>query len=111
MEDNNDILLQQFFAEASRQEIADDGFSRRVINRLPSRVNWLVRLWTAFCVTVGVVLFVVFRGWELVFEHVATLLQPLQSMSPSAQLLLLAATLFGLLFVLAGEVAQAIRYA
>jgi hypothetical protein len=111
MEDNNDILLQQFFAEASRQEIADDGFSRRVINRLPSRVNWLVRLWTVFCVTVGIVLFVVFRGWELVAEHVATLVQPLQSVSPSTQVLLLAATLFGLLFVLVGEVAQAVRCA
>jgi len=111
MEDNNDILLQQFFAEASRQEIADDGFSRRVINRLPSRVNWLVRLWTAFCVIVGVVLFVVFRGWELVAEHVATQLQPLESMSPSTQVLLLAATLFGLLFVLVGEVAESVRCA
>ena len=36
-EDNNDLLLQQFFSEAARQQIADDGFTERVMQALPQQ--------------------------------------------------------------------------
>lgn len=67
----DDELLMQFF-EANKIEIADDGFSRRVMEQLPSRSARLSRIWTAFCWTVGIVLFFVLKGWQqlgLLFEN------------------------------------------
>ena len=44
---DNDKLLRDFFAE-NKQEIADNGFSRRVMHHLPGRSNRLARIWSAF---------------------------------------------------------------
>ena len=49
---DNDKLLKDFFAE-NKREIADNGFSRRVMHHLPDRSNRLARLWTVFVMTVG----------------------------------------------------------
>ena len=54
---DNDKLLKDFFAE-NKREIADNGFSRRVMHHLPDRSNRLARLWTVFVMTVGATLFV-----------------------------------------------------
>ena len=43
---DNDKLLRDFFAE-NKQEIADNGFSRRVMHHLPGRSNHLARIWSA----------------------------------------------------------------
>ena len=64
MTETDNILLEQFFEPARRQEIEDAGFSRRVMNRLPDKAIRLSHWWTASCVTVALVLFVVFKGWE-----------------------------------------------
>ena len=40
---DNDKLLKDFFAE-NKREIADNGFSRRVMHHLPDRSNRLARL-------------------------------------------------------------------
>lgn len=50
MMENNDKLLTSFFAE-HRQEIADNGFSRRVLRHLPDRSHHLAQIWAAFCFT------------------------------------------------------------
>ena len=42
--ENDEKLLKDFFT-ANKQEIADNGFSRRVMHRLPDRSNWLARIW------------------------------------------------------------------
>ncbi len=102
-EDNNDLLLQQFFSEAAQQTIADDGFTERVMRQLPSRINWITRLWTVFCVTVFCALFVVFHGWELLAAHLEVMLRTLAATSFSVNPLMLAVILFGLLFVGVGE--------
>ena len=48
-------------------KVADNGFTERVMQQLPRRDVWqLSRLWTAFCITIAVVLFVLLRGWELI---------------------------------------------
>ena len=47
---DNDKLLKDFFAE-NKREIADNGFSRRVMHQLPDRSNRLARLWTLFVMT------------------------------------------------------------
>ena len=61
MMENDDKLLTSFFAE-HRQEIADNGFSRRVLRHLPDRSRHLAQIWTAFCFTLALVLFVSLDG-------------------------------------------------
>lgn len=60
---DNDKLLRDFFAD-NKQEIADDGFSRRVMHHLPDRTNWLARLWSTFVMAIGLALFVALGGME-----------------------------------------------
>ena len=64
---NNDKLLTSFFAE-HRQEIADNGFSRRVLRHLPDRSRHLAQIWTAFCFTLALVLFVSLDGVQLILD-------------------------------------------
>ena len=107
-EDNNDLLLQHFFSEAAQQQIADDGFTERVMQALPQQSTFNIklfnRLWTLFCMAVFVVVFVVFRGWELLAIHFMVMLRTLLAESFSVNLMMLATVLFGLLFVGVGEV-------
>ena len=109
---NDDLLLQQFFSDAAQQTIADDGFTERVMQRLPqtshvtSHVSTKLfnRLWTAFCIVVFAVLFVAFHGWELLTIQFEVMLQTLAVQTFSVNLLMAATVLFGLLFVGVGEV-------
>ena len=67
MTENEDKLIEKLFQEAAQLQIADDGFTERVMERLPqNRVStqWLSRLWTLFCVVTAVVLFFLLDGWE-----------------------------------------------
>ena len=105
MREDNDLLLQQFFSNAAQQQIEDNGFTERVMQRLPSRINWFSRLWTMFCIVVFAVLFVVFHGWELLAVQLEVLLRTWTIESVSFNPLMLAIVLFGLLFVGVGEVA------
>lgn len=61
---DDELLVQSFFANA-RVEIPDDGFSDRVMASLPveRRVHWEY-LWTAFCLFLGVAVFVLGNGWN-----------------------------------------------
>lgn len=65
METTDDKLLRQFFAD-NRKEIADNGFSRRVMRHLPDRYYRISQLWSMFCFTLAAVLFVVLDGLQLV---------------------------------------------
>lgn len=65
--ENDDKLLTSFFAE-HRQEIADNGFSRRVLRRLPGRSQQLSRIWTTCCFTLALALFVVLDGVQLMLD-------------------------------------------
>ncbi|SHL21225.1 DUF5056 domain-containing protein [Xylanibacter ruminicola] len=72
MEDKNDILLKQFFEEAAKQTIEDNGFTERVMMNLPetdmaeSRVRRLSHLWTLFCLVIGLVVFWLTSGWPII---------------------------------------------
>jgi uncharacterized membrane protein len=79
MENNNktydDALLQDFFAPAREQQLSDDGFTERVMQRLEAAerqkaaaatASRMSRAWTWFCIVVGVVAFIAFRGWETI---------------------------------------------
>ena len=69
MEDKNDILLKQLFSEAAQQQIEDNGFTERVMANLPERsgysVRTLSRLWTMFCLVIGVLIFWLASGYSL----------------------------------------------
>lgn len=60
---DNDKLLRDFFAE-NKQEIADNGFSRRVMYHLPDRSNRLAHIWSTSVMAIGAVLFVWLGGLE-----------------------------------------------
>lgn len=70
MEDNKDILLDQLFAEAAQTEIADNGFTRQVMRRLPSRAERYSRIWTIICSVIAVALLTYFKAWNLFVDAV-----------------------------------------
>ncbi len=43
MTDDKDLLLQQFFSEAAQQQIADNGFTERVMQQLPKTEEQLAQ--------------------------------------------------------------------
>lgn len=64
-ENDNDKLLVSFFAE-HKHEIADNGFSRRVLRRLPG--YRLSQIWTICCFTLAFVLLVAFDGVQAILN-------------------------------------------
>lgn len=65
----DEVLLQRFFADSARMDIADDGFTDRLMRRLPEEVDArcyrLYRLWTAAMVAVCVAVFFFVNGFQL----------------------------------------------
>lgn len=65
----DEALLQRFFADSTRMDIADDGFTDRLMRRLPEEVDVrcyrLYRLWTAAMVAVCVAVFFFVNGFQL----------------------------------------------
>lgn len=65
----DEALLQRFFADSARMDIADDGFTDRLMRRLPEEVDTrcyrLYRLWTAAMVAVCVAAFFFVNGFQL----------------------------------------------
>ena len=97
MTDNDNILIERLFEEASRQQIADDGFTKRVMAALPdnsaAKVRRLSRLWTWFCILVGLALFFLLDGWAVlkatllaIFNTVLTSLSVLLTTAPTTDL-------------------------
>ena len=87
---NDDLLLESFFSAAKTQEINDDGFTEKVMSNLPDRVSKLSQYWTAFCIVAGIVLFMVFKGWQ---PLVGGLLAMLHTTADSTNLVTLFATI------------------
>lgn len=102
MEDNEQ-LLRQFFSEAAHQQIADEGFSTRVMQRLPADTGRFVRWWNVACILLFAILFVLVRGWELVAVQLEVMLRLLATQTVSINVAMLFAVVFGLLFVGVGE--------
>lgn len=65
----DEALLQRFFADSTRMDIADEGFTDRLMRRLPEEVDTrcyrLYRLWTAAMVAVCVAVFFFVNGFQL----------------------------------------------
>lgn len=69
MMETDDKLIRTFFAE-QKQEIPDNGFSRRVIHQLPCRTSVLFKVWSVFIMLVAVVLFLAFDGLQAIIYTV-----------------------------------------
>ncbi|MCD8167510.1 MAG: DUF5056 domain-containing protein [Bacteroides sp.] len=67
MKEIDDKSLELFFKE-HRQEMEDNGFTRRVISRLPERSWKLSRIWVVFCSVIGISLFWYLDGLALLKE-------------------------------------------
>ena len=80
---DDEQLLEQFFMTARQEEMADDGFSLRVMQRIEaetakslvvekqtSRTVCLSWLWTAFCIVAAVGVFTWIGGWHNVIVAV-----------------------------------------
>ena len=67
MTDNDNLLIENFFKEAAQQQIEDNGFTERVMERVvqtkPSTRRMSI-LWTWSCVAIALVLFIFLGGWE-----------------------------------------------
>lgn len=65
----DEALLQRFFADSARMDIADDGFTDRLMRRLPEEVDTrcyrLYRLWTVAMVAVCIAVFFFVNGFQL----------------------------------------------
>ena len=106
MTDNE--LLEQLFQPMKEMQLADDGFTDRVMQQLPQRdARRLSRLWTMFCIVVALVLFVLVRGWEIVGYG----LMMLVNTPPTSQQVLTFALSVGIVGLLAlGETVSRVRY-
>ena len=109
MMEDNEQLLQQFFSEAAKEQVADNGFTESVMRRLPPRINWFVRLWNVACVLVFALLFWAFNGFELLAVQLEVMLRLLGTQTISINVLMLFTVVFGLLFVGVGEAVIAER--
>lgn len=88
MTDNDNILVEQFFSEASKTEIPDNGFSRRVMRMLPSRTEKLARMWTIFCAVISLVLFFVLDVWQIILVNIEVFLHTLPTVDLSLSLIM-----------------------
>ena len=61
MMENDEQLIARFFAD-NKQDIADKGFTRKVMRQLPVPAQRLNRVWTAICSVAAVVFFFLFNG-------------------------------------------------
>ena len=69
MTDKDDMRIEDFFKQAARQQIDDDGFTERVMSSLPRsravQARRLSRLWTLFCILLAAVIFYFAGGIQL----------------------------------------------
>ncbi len=85
-ENKDDLLLEQFFQPAREMQLADDGFTQRVMQRLPDRQMQRSRLWTAACVVLSLALFTLVGGWRLLALGVLKMLTTVPTTGQVAQL-------------------------
>ena len=77
----DDLLLEQFFQAARDEQLPDNGFTHRVMTRLPERQVRLSKLWTAACIVVGIVVFTLIGGWNIIVAGIIGLLTTMPTTS------------------------------
>lgn len=99
MDEQNEKLLRQFFSEAAEQKIEDNGFTEKVMDRLPVRVKRYTRIWTIFCVLFAAALFTIFHGWELLLVQLEVFIRTSIAEPPHVNPLMVVFTLFCLMMI------------
>ena len=74
MNRNDEQLISQFM-QANKHEIADNGFSRRVMHRLPQSAKVWSNILTAICVVLCCILIYVYDGITILFQSVYEIFQ------------------------------------
>lgn len=103
MTDNDNLLIEEFFKQATRQQIEDNGFTERVMNQLPGRMLRFERIWTAGCIVIAAILFTFFHGWELLIVQAEVWLRTTLAEVPQVSPLMAVFALFSLLLIGAYE--------
>lgn len=93
MDDNgNDRLVARFLATAAREEMADEGFTRKVMERIEDRharrTRMLSTAWTAVCLVGGLVLTCGMGCLSQVGQYVLALVVDIWYLSPHTLVLL-----------------------
>ncbi|MBR6188989.1 MAG: DUF5056 domain-containing protein [Prevotella sp.] len=78
---DDDLLLEQFFQAARAEQVPDNGFTHRVMTRLPEHQLLLSRLWTAACIIVGLVVFTLIGGWNIIVAGIIGVLTTMPTTS------------------------------
>ena len=68
MMENDDRLIEQFFAE-NKHEIMDNGFSKRVMHMLPKHRNHSVEVLNAVTIAACIILFTLADGWQIIWGN------------------------------------------
>ena len=78
MMENNDKLIKNFML-AYKHEIEDNGFSRRVIRRLPQQAKWLSDILSVTCAIICCALFYIFNGFEILCQTISDIVAASQT--------------------------------
>ena len=91
--DEGDLLLEQFFYAARMEQLPDDGFTHRVMMRLPERQERLSHIWTAVCVIAALAVFTLIGGWQQVAAGIVRVLSSVPTTTQILQLMVCGAVL------------------
>lgn len=82
MKDEKDLLLDNFFKEAAELQISDDRFAEQVMAALPAShqtetkamkdLKKKMTLWNIACIAAGIALFIVLKGWNIIYDIMAS---------------------------------------
>ena len=93
-------MLEQLFRPMKEMKVADNGFTERVMKQLPRRDVWQIsRLWTAFCIAIAVVLFVLLRGWDLIAYGLLMMMNNIDVAKSNLLIVTVLAGVLGLVFL------------
>ena len=63
-------------------DIPDKDFSHKVMRSLPDKVNRVSRLWTVFCISVGIIMSFVFQVWQLIAVYIEVFIRTIPIFEP-----------------------------
>ena len=82
MTKDDDILIDKLFDEIRQMDIPDKDFSHKVMRSLPDKVNRVSRLWTVFCISVGIIMSFVFLVWQLIAVYIEVFIRTIPIFEP-----------------------------
>lgn len=85
MQENNDKLIRNFL-ETGRQDIADRGFSKRVMQQLPATESLVAKYWTWGCFALTAGVFILLDGFELLYNALRDIFNTLVEQEAVSQL-------------------------